>query len=195
MKLGNDRGHHVQYFRFSGIWNVSPVICQDSLKQSRDEVLVDHVKIISFLNVSVDELQNFLLDGSKAPNFRHLGCNQTFPLYCIVNESTTCAIHIQHVHVDLANLWIEVGTYRCASGDVSFHDIANHLDRVGILQRGRILMCLCDDLIPLIYVSNGQAVRIEVTLTAAFGNSIKFSINFRCSASRPWALIMFPHAS
>lgn len=48
-----------------------------------------------------------------------------------------------------SNLRIEVATYRSAGGDVGLHDITYNLDGLAVLEDGRIVVCLLDDLVPL----------------------------------------------
>ena len=63
MKLCDDSGHHIKDFRVSCIGDIAVVVYQYRLQERRNDVRIDHLKIVRFLNVAVDELQNLLLDG------------------------------------------------------------------------------------------------------------------------------------
>jgi hypothetical protein len=60
-----------------------------------------------------------------------------------------CSVHIKHVKIDPAYLRVEITPDRGTSRHVCFHNVANDLDRITILQYRRILLRLLDDLVPL----------------------------------------------
>jgi hypothetical protein len=75
MQLVDNRRHHVQYFGFTSVRHVVLVVDQNSLQQLGDNVVVDHLQVISLLNICVDELENLLLDRTETTDFGHLGCD------------------------------------------------------------------------------------------------------------------------
>jgi hypothetical protein len=75
MQLVDNRRHHVQYFGFTGVRHVVLVVDQNSLQQLGDNVVVDHLQVISLLNICVDEFENLLLDRTETADFGHLSCD------------------------------------------------------------------------------------------------------------------------
>jgi len=69
---------------------------------------VHHVDVVCTLDVRVDELEDLLLDGSKPADLGRLGGNVTFPLDSLVNETTRSTVHVEHIQVNPANLWVKV---------------------------------------------------------------------------------------
>jgi hypothetical protein len=63
-KLCNDCRHDFQNFSVSSIGDVSVVVDKDSVKESWDNICSHHLEVISFLNVSLNQLQDLLLDRS-----------------------------------------------------------------------------------------------------------------------------------
>ena len=63
-KLGNDGRHNLQNLSISSIWHIAVVVQKDGLKERRDNVSSDHLKIIGLLDVCLDKLQDLLLDRS-----------------------------------------------------------------------------------------------------------------------------------
>lgn len=78
MQFVDNCGHDVQDLRFSSIRDIPIIVDQNSLEEWRDHVCIHHFQVISFLHVSVDELQDFLLDSSKPANFRCLSGNVAY---------------------------------------------------------------------------------------------------------------------
>jgi hypothetical protein len=75
MQLVDNRGHHVQYFGLTSVRHIVLVVDQNSLQQLGHNVVVNHLQVISLLNICVDELENLLLDCTETTDFGHLGCN------------------------------------------------------------------------------------------------------------------------
>ena len=69
----NDCGHDVQHLCFPCVGNISVIIHQNGLQERWNHVCVDHLQIISFLHIGIDQLKNLLLDGTKSSDFRGLG--------------------------------------------------------------------------------------------------------------------------
>jgi len=57
----------------------------------------------------------------------------TFTLHCFVNQTTTGAVHVEHVQVDPTDLRIEVAADRGARCDIGLHNISNDFDRLSVL--------------------------------------------------------------
>lgn len=120
----NDCGHDVQHLSFPRVGNISVIVHQNSLQKRWNHVSVDHLQIISFLHIGIDQLKNLLFDGPKPSDFRSLGgdvaCSTldnedakntarvtsvfTIVRNSIVNELTGSPIHVQHIMVDAPNL-------------------------------------------------------------------------------------------
>lgn len=64
-ELGDDSGHHVQHLRIPRLGDIPAVIAQNSIKEPRDEILVDTIQILRLADIRVDQLQDLLLDGAK----------------------------------------------------------------------------------------------------------------------------------
>jgi hypothetical protein len=63
-KLSYDGRHDLQNLSISSIGHIPVVIDQDSIQKSRYDVGADHLKIVGFLHVGLDELENLFLDSS-----------------------------------------------------------------------------------------------------------------------------------
>ena len=73
----------------------------------------------------------------------------TFALHSLVNQTTACTIHCQHVEIDATNLGVEVVSNRAACSYIRLHDIADDLDDFRVLEAYWVLVCLGDDVVPL----------------------------------------------
>jgi hypothetical protein len=71
----NNRRNNIQDLSFSSVWDVPLIVKKDSIKQRRDHAVIDHLKIVSFLNIDIHQLQYLFLDRSETSNFGSLGCN------------------------------------------------------------------------------------------------------------------------
>ncbi len=78
MKLRDNCRHDIQHLRLTSVRHVAAIVCEDGFQKRRNDVGVDHLEIVSFLNICVNELQNLFLDGPQAANFRCLRGNFTF---------------------------------------------------------------------------------------------------------------------
>jgi hypothetical protein len=67
--------HDFQYLGVSSIWDVAIIIDEYSVKKRGYDVGADHFKIISLVNVCLNKLEDFFLDGAKSSNFWRLGRN------------------------------------------------------------------------------------------------------------------------
>jgi hypothetical protein len=72
-KLPDNDRHNLENFGISRGRYITIVIDKNSVEKCRHNVGSNHFKIISFLNVSLDKLENFLLDGTKSPDLWCLG--------------------------------------------------------------------------------------------------------------------------
>lgn len=73
MELVNDSSHDMQHLGLSSIGHITVVVNQNRLEERRDHVRVDHVNIVGFLHVGVDQFQDFLFDRAKATDLGGLG--------------------------------------------------------------------------------------------------------------------------
>jgi hypothetical protein len=71
----NNRRDNIQDLSFSGVWDVPLIVKKNSIKQRRDHAVVHHEKIISFLDIDINQLQYLFLDRAETSNFGSLGCN------------------------------------------------------------------------------------------------------------------------
>lgn len=69
MKLMDNSRHYVQNFGLPGVWDVSVVVKEDSLKQRRDYLCIDHLQIVRFFDIGDNQLQDFFLDGAQSSDF------------------------------------------------------------------------------------------------------------------------------
>lgn len=184
----NDCGHDVQHLCFPCVGNISVIIHQNGLQERWNHVCVDHLQIISFLHIGIDQLKNLLLDGPKSSDFRGLGgdvaCSTldnegkkkksktrntslfTIVRNSIVNELTRSPIHVQHIMVDAANLGIKVCANRGTCCNIRLHNVADDLYRFSILEYGRVLIRLGYNSIPR-RVRKGHQV-LDQTILEAF---------------------------
>jgi len=87
--------HDFQYFSVSSIWNVAIIIDEYSVEKCRHNIGADHFKIISLVNVCLDKLEDFFLDGAKSSNFWRLGRNlPCTPLISLNVESLEESYHL-----------------------------------------------------------------------------------------------------
>ena len=63
-KLGDNDGHDLQDLSISSIRHVAVIVNQNGLEESGNDIRANHLKIISFLDICLNELQDFLLDSS-----------------------------------------------------------------------------------------------------------------------------------
>jgi hypothetical protein len=63
-KLCNDDRHNLQNLSISSIWYIAVVVKENGFKKSWNNVVSDHLEIISFLNIRLDKLQDLLFDSS-----------------------------------------------------------------------------------------------------------------------------------
>jgi hypothetical protein len=68
-ELANNDRHNFENFGVSRIWHIAIIVDQYSIKQSWYNVGANHLEIISFLYVCLDELEDFLLNGAKSSDF------------------------------------------------------------------------------------------------------------------------------
>lgn len=78
MELMNDCRHDVQNLGLSSVGHVASIVYKDRLQKGRNHAIVDHLQVIRFLNVGVDEFQDFLLDGSQTADFGGLRGNVSY---------------------------------------------------------------------------------------------------------------------
>lgn len=75
VELMNDGRHDIQNFRLTSIRHIAVVVHENRLEKGRDHAIVDHLQVIRFFDISVDKLQNFLLDCSQTADLGCLGGN------------------------------------------------------------------------------------------------------------------------
>lgn len=80
MKFVDNGSNNAQDFCVSSIGHISLIVKEDSIKQRRYHAVIDHLMIFCFLDVDIDELENFFLDGSQSSDFRSLGLNVSYKL-------------------------------------------------------------------------------------------------------------------
>lgn len=83
MELVDDCGHDIEDLRLACVGDISVVVNENGLEQRRHHIRIDHLKVVGFFNICVDELQDLLLDGSKASDFGGFRCNAP----CLVSVS------------------------------------------------------------------------------------------------------------
>lgn len=147
-KLANDDGKESKHLGITGVWNITVVVEEDGVQESWDKVSANHLQVIGSLNVGLEELEDFLLDGPKTSDLWSLGGNITTVCNGLRDHLARSSVHLKHIKVDLANLWEEVAADRCACRDVGLHDVADDLDGVAVLKDGWVGSCLLDDLLP-----------------------------------------------
>jgi hypothetical protein len=182
----NDCGHDVQHLCFPRVGNISVIVYQNSLEKWWDHVCVDHLQIISFLHIGIDQFKNLLFDSPEPSDFRGLGgdvaCRTldyenaekkaaratsvfTIVRHGIINELTGSPIHVQHIMVDATNLGIEVSANRGTCCDVRLHNVADDLYRLSVLEDGRVLIRLSYNSIPC-RIGKGHQVLNQTVLEA-----------------------------
>jgi hypothetical protein len=75
VKLVDDGCHDIQHLGFPCIGHVPVVVDQNSLKERRNHVSINHVGVVRLFHVGIDQLQDLLFDGAKSANFGSLGGN------------------------------------------------------------------------------------------------------------------------
>lgn len=73
MKFVDDCCHDVQDLGLSCIENIAIIIHQDCLEKWRYHVDADHFQVICFLDIGINELENFLFDCPKTSDSRCFG--------------------------------------------------------------------------------------------------------------------------
>ena len=58
--------HNIQNFGITGICNIALIIEKDCVEQRRNHIFIDHLQVVSFLNINVNELEYLLFDSAKA---------------------------------------------------------------------------------------------------------------------------------
>lgn len=89
----NDR-HNFENLGVSRIWHIAIIVDQYSIKQSGYNVGANHLQIISFFYVCLDELENLLLNGAKSSNFWCLGRNISYTTLASYKGSFHQLIHL-----------------------------------------------------------------------------------------------------
>lgn len=64
MQLRNNSGHYIQDFCISCIGIIAVVVNQYRVQKCRNNVGIDHLQVVGFLDVDVDEFKNLLLNRS-----------------------------------------------------------------------------------------------------------------------------------
>ena len=77
-QTSNDGSHDVEHFGITSGGKVLLVVSEDGVEKSRDERAVDLVEILGLLDVSLDELEDLLLDRTKSSNLGSLGGDETW---------------------------------------------------------------------------------------------------------------------
>ena len=62
MKLVDNSSHDVQNFSLPSVRDIPVVVKEDSLEKRRNHLSIDHLQIVGFLDVGINQLQDFLLD-------------------------------------------------------------------------------------------------------------------------------------
>lgn len=62
-ELLSDSSHDVQHFCITRSGNIRVVIAENRIEKRRYEIIVNRLKIFSFLDVCLHELENLLLHG------------------------------------------------------------------------------------------------------------------------------------
>lgn len=77
-QLPNNNRHDFQYFGVSSIGHVAIIIDEYSIKKCRYNVGANHFKVVSFVDVCLNKLEDFFLDGTKSSDFwclsRNISC-------------------------------------------------------------------------------------------------------------------------
>lgn len=71
MQLGNDCSHNIKNLGVSGVRYISVVVDKYSFQERRHDVGVDRIMVICLLDICIQKLQYFFLDGPKTS---HFGC-------------------------------------------------------------------------------------------------------------------------
>lgn len=86
LKLVNQYSDDRKHFRLTRIRNVPLVVQEDSLEKRRHHSLVDHLLVISLLDVSSDQLQDLLLDSPETSDLGHLGRDVAISLHSLIDQ-------------------------------------------------------------------------------------------------------------
>lgn len=99
MKFVDYCSHDVEDLCFASVRYITVIVNENGLEQRRHHIGINHLKVVRLFHVCVDELQDFLLDGSKASDFGSFRRNAP----CLMSVFI----------VDILRYWIFCpGTYR-----------------------------------------------------------------------------------
>lgn len=77
-KAGDDSGHDVENLGISCGGHILLIIAENGVEKSGDKVGIDLVEILRLFDVGLDELEDFLFDGSETSNLGSFGGNETY---------------------------------------------------------------------------------------------------------------------
>jgi hypothetical protein len=69
VELVDDCGHGVEDFCFACVGDIAVIVNENGLEQRRHHIGINHLKVVRLFHICVDELQDFLFDGSKTSDF------------------------------------------------------------------------------------------------------------------------------
>ena len=78
MEFRYDGSHHIQNLGVSRIWYVTAVIDEYGIQEMRNDISIDHLVIVCFLNIAINKFQDFFLNGPKSTDFGHLRGDKTY---------------------------------------------------------------------------------------------------------------------
>lgn len=114
-KFGDNGSSDVQNLSVPCRRHVPVVVAQNSIEQSGDEVGVNTLNILSFLDVGFDKLENLLLDRSKGTDLGSLGGNLAHRCNVVADDPADSPVQPEHIKPNPAKLRKEEGADRGTS--------------------------------------------------------------------------------